>query len=88
MYVASKDLPLATTTTGALPRPSWYTTELHGRPFSVAMADRSYREQYLDTVAAYVVDQTGPASTSWSMATPASMTMWPGAAGSPMSPSA
>ena len=58
MYVASKNLPLATTTTGALPRPSWYTTSLHGRPFSVAMADRSYREQYLDTVATYVVDQT------------------------------
>ena len=58
MLVATKDRPLATTTTGSLPRPGWFTANLHGRPFSVGMADRTFREQYLDTQAAYIVDQT------------------------------
>jgi 5-methyltetrahydropteroyltriglutamate--homocysteine methyltransferase len=57
MFVATKDLPLATTITGSLPRPSWFTAQLHGRPFTVGMADRIYREQYLDAVSTYVVDQ-------------------------------
>ena len=45
MLVATKDRPLATTTTGSLPRPGWFTANLHGRPFSVGMADRTFREQ-------------------------------------------
>ena len=57
MFVGTKDKPLATTVTGSLPRPSWYTADLDGRAFSVAMADRVYREQYLDTVKAYITDQ-------------------------------
>ena len=58
MFVATKDRPLATTITGSLPRPSWYTANLDGRAFSVAMADRTFREQYLDALAVYVIDQT------------------------------
>ena len=54
---ATKNLPLATTTTGGLPRPGWYTESLSGRPFSVAMVGRGYREQYRDLVAALVADQ-------------------------------
>lgn len=57
MLGATKDRPLATTTTGGLPRPGWFTAALGGRPFSVAMADRGFREQYLDLQAAYIVDQ-------------------------------
>jgi 5-methyltetrahydropteroyltriglutamate--homocysteine methyltransferase len=57
MLTVTKDRPLATTTAGGLPRPSWFTANLAGRPFSVAMADRAYREQYQDTIASYVVDQ-------------------------------
>ena len=57
MFVGTKDKPLATTVTGSLPRPSWYIADLDGRAFSVAMADRVYREQYLDTVKAYITDQ-------------------------------
>ena len=54
---ATENRPLATTTTGGLPRPGWYTESLSGRPFSVAMAGRGFREQYRDLVAALVSDQ-------------------------------
>ena len=57
MFIATKDKPLATTVTGSLPRPSWYTADLNGRSFSVAMADRTYLEQYPDTVKTYIADQ-------------------------------
>jgi 5-methyltetrahydropteroyltriglutamate--homocysteine methyltransferase len=57
MLKGTKDLPLATTTTGSLPRPRWYTANLSGRPFAVAMATLDYREQYQDTVAAYIIEQ-------------------------------
>ncbi len=57
MLTVSRNKPLLTTTTGALPRPSWYTANLDGRPFSVGMADRVYREQYLDTIKCHVTDQ-------------------------------
>ena len=57
MLGATKDRPLLTTTTGGLPRPGWYTESLDGRPFSVAMAGRSFREQYRDLVAALIADQ-------------------------------
>ena len=35
MFVATKDMPLATTVRGSLPRPSWYTANLEGRAFSL-----------------------------------------------------
>jgi 5-methyltetrahydropteroyltriglutamate--homocysteine methyltransferase len=57
VLTVTRDRPLVTTTAGALPRPSWFTANLAGRPFSVAMADRAYREQYLDAQATYIVDQ-------------------------------
>src|ERR1051325_3092937 len=59
MYVATNAKPLATTITGSLPRPLWYTENLNGRPFvSVFNRDALYREQYSDTVAALISDQT------------------------------
>jgi 5-methyltetrahydropteroyltriglutamate--homocysteine methyltransferase len=57
MFGATRDRPLATTITGSIPRPTWYTANLRGRPFSLAMADQTFREQYVDTLAAYVTEQ-------------------------------
>ncbi|MBI3025617.1 MAG: hypothetical protein HYY66_08090 [Candidatus Tectomicrobia bacterium] len=45
MYTATKDLKLPTTITGSVPRPAWYTENLRGRPFRVAMAEKNFREQ-------------------------------------------
>ncbi len=42
---------------GSFPKPSWFTENLHGRPFTVAMGDSQYREQYLDSVACYISEQ-------------------------------
>ncbi len=36
MFTATKDKALLTTTTGALPRPSWYTENLRGIPLSIS----------------------------------------------------
>ncbi len=58
MFKATKDRPLATTLTGSLPRPSWFTENLNGRPFSLAMTDLRFREQYCDTLAAHFCDQS------------------------------
>jgi 5-methyltetrahydropteroyltriglutamate--homocysteine methyltransferase len=57
MLIASKDKPLATTITGSLPRPSWFTQNLAGRSISTALADLTFREQYIDAIATYVSDQ-------------------------------
>src|SRR5689334_15627644 len=57
MLTVSKDCPLLTTITGSLPRPHWFVQNLQGRPFSVAMTDISFREQYTDAVSAYLSDQ-------------------------------
>jgi 5-methyltetrahydropteroyltriglutamate--homocysteine methyltransferase len=57
MFTTTKDLALATTVTGSWPRPTWYTANLGGRPFSSAMTDLSYREQHVDAVSALVTDQ-------------------------------
>jgi len=57
MYTATKDRPLVTTITGSLPRPGWYTQNLAGRPFRVAMADSNFREQYMDAVSSHIRDQ-------------------------------
>jgi 5-methyltetrahydropteroyltriglutamate--homocysteine methyltransferase len=59
MFVATKDIPLATTITGSLPRPHWFTENLRGQPFLSAFnSDATYREQYGDAVAALIGDQT------------------------------
>ena len=57
MLTVSKDRPLLTTITGSLPRPHWFTANLQGRPFSVAMTDIAFREQYTDAVTSYLSDQ-------------------------------
>jgi 5-methyltetrahydropteroyltriglutamate--homocysteine methyltransferase len=59
MYLATSSLPLATTITGSLPRPLWFTENLRGRAFLNALSgDLAYREQYGDAVAALIADQT------------------------------
>jgi 5-methyltetrahydropteroyltriglutamate--homocysteine methyltransferase len=57
MLTVSKDRPLLTTITGSLPRPHWFVANLQGRPFSLAMTDIAFREQYTDAVTAYLSDQ-------------------------------
>jgi 5-methyltetrahydropteroyltriglutamate--homocysteine methyltransferase len=57
MLTVSKDRPLLTTITGSLPRPHWFVENLQGRPFSLAMTDIAFREQYTDAVSAYLSDQ-------------------------------
>jgi 5-methyltetrahydropteroyltriglutamate--homocysteine methyltransferase len=57
MLTVSKDRVLLTTITGSLPRPHWFVANLQGRPFSIAMTDIAFREQYTDAVAAYLSDQ-------------------------------
>jgi 5-methyltetrahydropteroyltriglutamate--homocysteine methyltransferase len=57
MLTATKDLVLPTTVTGSWPRPTWYTHNLQGRPFSDAMTDVAYREQFVDAVSAVLGDQ-------------------------------
>ncbi len=58
MFKATDGRPLATTLTGSLPRPSWFIENLRGRPFSLAMADLHFREQYCDTLATHFCDQS------------------------------
>jgi 5-methyltetrahydropteroyltriglutamate--homocysteine methyltransferase len=58
MLLISKDRPLLTTITGSLPRPHWFVSNLQGRPFSLAMTDIAFREQYTDAIAAFLSDQT------------------------------
>jgi 5-methyltetrahydropteroyltriglutamate--homocysteine methyltransferase len=57
MFTATKDKALQTTTTGALPRPSWYTENLRGLPLSRGFSQRAYREQHFDCLAANVAAQ-------------------------------
>ncbi|MBT3929701.1 MAG: hypothetical protein HOF34_03210, partial [Rhodospirillaceae bacterium] len=57
MFVATKDKVLQTTTTGALPRPTWYTENLRGAPLSTGFAHRAYREQHLDCLACHTAAQ-------------------------------
>jgi 5-methyltetrahydropteroyltriglutamate--homocysteine methyltransferase len=57
MLTVSKDRALLTTITGSLPRPHWFVANLSGRPFSLAMTDVAFREQYTDAVASYLSDQ-------------------------------
>jgi 5-methyltetrahydropteroyltriglutamate--homocysteine methyltransferase len=57
VLTATKGLILPTTVTGSWPRPSWFTGNLLERPFSTAMADVKYREQFVDAVGAVLNDQ-------------------------------
>ncbi len=57
MLTVSKDRALLTTITGSLPRPHWFSANLNGRPFSLAMTDVAFREQYTDAVSSYLSDQ-------------------------------
>jgi 5-methyltetrahydropteroyltriglutamate--homocysteine methyltransferase len=81
MFTATKDKPLVTTTTGALPRPSWYTENLRGMPLSQGFSQSAYREQHFDCLACHVATQHRAGSTSWLTATHGSMTTSPGGAG-------
>jgi len=57
MFVATKDRILPTAMIGSFPKPDWFTENLNGRPFKVAMSDSKYREQYLDAVRCYLSEQ-------------------------------
>ncbi|MFT5180337.1 MAG: 5-methyltetrahydropteroyltriglutamate--homocysteine methyltransferase [Alphaproteobacteria bacterium] len=57
MFTATKDKALLTTTTGALPRPNWYTENLRGAPLSSGFSRSSYREQHFDCLACHVAAQ-------------------------------
>ncbi|NND50110.1 MAG: hypothetical protein HKN60_07645 [Rhizobiales bacterium] len=57
MFTATRDRSLLTTTTGALPRPGWYTEILRGLPLSRGFSQRAYREQHFDCLAANVAAQ-------------------------------
>ena len=43
--------------TGSWPRPSWYTGNLQGRPYSTALGDVAFREQHIDAVSTVIGDQ-------------------------------
>jgi 5-methyltetrahydropteroyltriglutamate--homocysteine methyltransferase len=57
MFTATKGKSLLTTTTGALPRPSWYTANLRGMPLSQGFSQLAYREQHFDCLACNVAAQ-------------------------------
>jgi 5-methyltetrahydropteroyltriglutamate--homocysteine methyltransferase len=57
MFTATKDKALLTTTTGALPRPSWYTANLRGVPLAQGFSQLAYREQHFDCLACNVAAQ-------------------------------
>jgi 5-methyltetrahydropteroyltriglutamate--homocysteine methyltransferase len=57
VFTATKDVMLPTTVVGSWPRPVWYTHNMEARPFSTAMNDLTFREQYMDAVATVVSDQ-------------------------------
>jgi 5-methyltetrahydropteroyltriglutamate--homocysteine methyltransferase len=57
MFIATKGKSLVTTTTGALPRPSWYTENLRGAPLSHGFSRLAYREQHFDCLACHVAAQ-------------------------------
>ena len=57
MLNATRELPLATTITGSIPRPAWFDQNMGSRTFRQAMGDSRYREQYQDAVSAHIRDQ-------------------------------
>jgi 5-methyltetrahydropteroyltriglutamate--homocysteine methyltransferase len=58
MLRATANKLLPTTITGSLPRPSWYTENLGLKNFLTAMVETRFREQYEDTLAVYLNEQT------------------------------
>src|SRR5687767_2977248 len=57
MLKATAGKVLPTTITGSLPRPSWYTENLGTKSFLDAMVISRFREQYVDTLSAYLREQ-------------------------------
>jgi 5-methyltetrahydropteroyltriglutamate--homocysteine methyltransferase len=57
MIKASAGKMLATTITGSLPRPSWYTENLGLKSFLDAMVISRFREQYIDALSVYLREQ-------------------------------
>ena len=57
MFTTTKGRALLTTTTGALPRPGWYTENLRGIPLSHGFSRLAYREQHFDCLACHVAAQ-------------------------------
>jgi 5-methyltetrahydropteroyltriglutamate--homocysteine methyltransferase len=58
MLTLTRDLVLPTSITGSYPKLNWYTQNLPGRAFKVAMVDSLFREQYLDAVAGILTEQS------------------------------
>jgi hypothetical protein len=81
MFTATKGKALLTTTTGALPRPSWYTANLRGMPLSHGLSQAAYREQHFDFSPATSPPSIAPASTFSSTAMRDSTTTSPAAVG-------
>ncbi len=57
MLRATADIKLPTAIVGSLPRPSWYTENLGSRTFLAAMVNARYREQYVDALGVYLLEQ-------------------------------
>jgi len=57
MFRATADIKLPTAIVGSLPRPSWYTENLGSRTFLAAMVNARYREQYVDALSVYLLEQ-------------------------------
>jgi len=57
MFTTTSNKALLTTTTGALPRPAWYTANLRGLPLSQGFSQQAYREQHFDCLACHVASQ-------------------------------
>src|SRR5215467_5423495 len=57
VFTTTKGKALLTTTTGALPRPNWYTENLRGLPLSQGFSRLAYREQHFDCLACHVAAQ-------------------------------
>lgn len=57
VFTVTKDKALLTTTTCALPRPSWYTENLRGVPLAHGFSRQAYREQHFDCLACHVAAQ-------------------------------
>jgi 5-methyltetrahydropteroyltriglutamate--homocysteine methyltransferase len=57
VFTTTRDKALLTTTTGALPRPHWYTENLRGIPLSQGFSRLAYREQHFDCLACHVAAQ-------------------------------
>jgi len=57
VFTTTKDKALLTTTTGALPRPAWYTENLRGLPLSHGFSRLAYRDQHFDCLACHVAAQ-------------------------------